>query len=180
MTGVIRICRLLLLGLFLAQLAACGFHLRGNTVDTPNRLTALTLKGDNRYDNIAADIQQLAHQYGVATDSNDALWSLTIVDEDLQQQRISATQSVTNDEFLLKLTVHYRLEYQGQPLEPQSLSREMLFQDDQDTSASKDNEQQLIVQELRQQLAEQLWRQIQIIAANPPECNDEAESPAAR
>lgn len=167
--------------ILISYLSACGFHLRGNN-ELAGSLEAFYLTGEKNYGDTAAEIIRAAEQNNIKYDSQ-AEWTVDILNEDLEQRRMTSTQSVSNDEFLISLTINFNLIHRNTNNDmtygPINVRRETIFQGNEDQAASKDNERNLLISELRQQVALQVLRQTQIISSNPPECgdcSDEAES----
>lgn len=173
-----------LLIILISSISACGFQLRGNN-ELSGSLEAFYLSGVKNYGDTAAEIIRTAEQNNISYD-NQAEWTVHILDEYLDQRRMTSTQSVSNDEFLLSLTLRFNLIHRDADNDmtygPINVRRETIFQGNEDQAASKDNERNLLISELRQQVALQILRQTQIISSNPPECGEcsnEAESTTA-
>ncbi len=158
--------------LIVLTLSACGFQLKGHKPDdTQIHLTTLNIRGINRYDDIAAYVKQLAESRDIKI-SPDAEWAISINDEELEQWQASTTQSASTREFFLRLHVTLLLHHNDITYQPIELIEESIFQDNADASGSKSNEQEIILRELRQKLAEDVLQRIEVIANNPPECED--------
>lgn len=163
--------------LLTAILSACGFHLKGNTPDN-HTLTSLYIKGENRFDDIAAEVRQLAKSYGIKSDSN-AEWSISLSNEDLSKWQASTNQSVSTREYNIHLSVTLTIYHCGEPLKPIMLATEALFQDNIDQLASKENEKAVIISELRKEIASSILRQVTFISNNPPDCQHSHEAETA-
>ena len=161
--------------LSICLLVSCGFHLRGDSASLQGSLTSLAIKG--KQSEITAEIKQLAERSKI-TIAPSAKWSIVILDEKSQSRRLSSTQSLSTDEFKITITVQYNIQHNDQIYGPINISRDAIFQDDQDQAASKSNEASIIKSELRQLLAAQILRRTQLISTNPPDCEptDEVET----
>lgn len=165
---------LLLLLMASSLLSACGFHLRGHTPQD-NGLTGFAISGKNRFDGVAAELQRLAISRNISIDPQ-AQWRISLSDETVQQWRASSTQSYSRNEYWLSVAVILSIRHETLEYHPIALKREALFQDNSDQLNSKSREKELITQELRQQLAQDILQQLSHLAANPPDCDcDDAE-----
>lgn len=158
-------------------LGACGFHIRGSN-ESGNSLSSLHIKGENRFDDIAAEVKNLAMNQGITLD-NQSEWAIELGDEDIEKWQASTTQSRTTTEYIIRLTVSFRISHLDHELKPITLAAEGIFQDNADLTASKDNEQALIIGELRRRLAADILRQTAFISANAPDCQTNHEHQAA-
>jgi outer membrane lipopolysaccharide assembly protein LptE/RlpB len=160
------------------MLSGCGFHLKGyKNQDAATALTSLHIRGINRYDDIAANVRQLAESRDI-TISPDAEWAISVNDEELERWQASTTQSASTREFFLRLQVTLQIHHKDITYQPIELAAESIFQDTADATASKKNEQEIILAELRQKLAEDILQRVQVIANNPPDCECDEPEPA--
>lgn len=160
---------LLLSLLCISVLSACGFHLRGSQ-EQHFSLDRFAITGDNRFDGVASEVQRLAASHNISIDAN-APWRVRINDEKNDSWLASATQSYSRNEYWLSVTVDVYFSHEATEYRPIKLKREALFQDNTDQLNSKAGENKLIIQELRQQLAEEILQRLSYLAANPPDCN---------
>lgn len=160
---------LLLSLLCISVLSACGFHLRGSQ-QAPLSIERFTVIGDNRFDGVASELQRLATSHKILIDNN-APWRVRISDEKTDRWLASATQSYSRNEYWLSVSVEVYFSHEATEYRPITLKREALFQDNTDQLNSKAFENKLIIQELRQQLAEEILQRLSYLAANPPDCN---------
>lgn len=161
-------------------LSACGFHLRGHRPDNGEQaLTSLHIKGMNRFDDIAANIRQLAKVRDIKI-TPEAEWAISLSNEEREDWQASITQSQTTREYYLRLYVTLNIYHKDITYNPIQLMEEGMFQDNADASSSKHNEKDIIIAELRQKLAEDILRRVEHIAQNPPDCDcDEPEPDTA-
>lgn len=169
--------------LLCAVVTSCGFHLKGND-SIVGTLKDIHISGKHSNGQTSMAIKQQAQKNGIALNSK-ADWSIILAQESSKERRLTSTQSVSQDEFMLSLDVTFYLHHQNAENEknygPIKVRRENIFQGDEKQAASKDNEKQLLLAELREQIANQILRQAQIISNNPPDCNceNENQSPTA-
>ena len=162
-------------------LSACGFHLRGaRPQDNDVTLHQLNIKGINRYDDIAANVRQLATVHNIELTS-DAEWSILLGEEELENWQASTPQSMTTAERYIRLHVTLTILHKNVAYKPIKLMEETIFQDNANASSSKNNERELIIAELRKKLAQDILRRVEHIASNPPDCDcNEPESDTTR
>ncbi|HEY9032970.1 MAG TPA: LPS assembly lipoprotein LptE [Pseudomonadales bacterium] len=152
-------------------LAGCGWQLRGHgNPGSGDQLSSLALAGGNPYGETATALRRLASAKGI-TVNDTADWSITLADEQLQQWQASSSQSYSQNDYWLGLSVTVIFSHQGKPLLPHTIQRQLVFQDNSDLLNSKRMERQRIVAELHQQLADEILQQLQALAANPPDCD---------
>ena len=169
--------------LLCAVVTSCGFHLKGNN-SIVGTLKEIHLSGKHSHGDTAMAIKTQAQKNGIALNSK-ATWTIMLEQESNNERRLTSTQSVSLDEFMLSLDVTFYLSEQSAQSDktygPIKIRRETIFQGDEKQAASKDNEKQLLLAELREQIANQILRQAQIISNNPPDCNceNETQSPTA-
>lgn len=168
----------LLLVALTSPLGACGFHLKGFREQTNNiALTQLHVKGNNRYDDIAAEVKQKAKAQGIKVTSK-AEWSISMNDEQIESWQASSTQSYTTNDYYLRVIITFQFHHQGITYQPITLFEEAIFQDNTKESSSKNNEREILLQQLRETLAESILRRLKHIANNPPACDiNESQSP---
>ena len=181
-TAVKQLFSLLLLVITVTAVTGCGFHLKGNN-SIYGEMTQLYITGKDSHGETGMTVKRTAESYGI---DHKALspWTLNLQSEFYRERRLTSTQSVTQDEFMLTLEVTFILIHRDSDNDmtygPIKVKRETIFQGDESQAASKDNEKKLLLSELRQQIANQILRQAQIVSTNPPDCNcdNETESPA--
>jgi outer membrane lipopolysaccharide assembly protein LptE/RlpB len=201
----LTVASLLIVSIATSLLSGCGFHLRGQANPTPSeaiaadrenqqpqRLEQFILQSGNKklkqaITNAASlqNIQVLGNTYSKVSDkSNDKSsentgWQLSINKVERDSIRVSSTQSVSTDQFRLKLSVNYTLSYNGNALKPQNITRQSIFQNDSDQALSKSYEKETIYNELNQQIAAALVQQLQSLSLNPPSCDCDETEPSA-
>ena len=156
-------------------LSGCGYHLRGHHPDGEFVLKQLNIKGASRYDDIAANVRQLATAHNIEL-TNKAEWSILLGAEEMENWQASTPQSLTTIEYYIRLKVELTIQNKDITYNPIMLMEETIFQDNANVSSSKNNERDLIIGELRRKLAQDVLRRVEHIAANPPDCDcDEPE-----
>lgn len=162
--------KLLLLALLSCSLlSACGFHLRGSD-QASFTIERFAIVGDNRFDGVASEVQRLAQSHNIALDGS-APWRVRLSDETVDTWTASSTQSYSRNEYWISVSVEVFFSQDALDYLPIKLKREAIFQDNTDQLNSKSSERNLIIQELRQQLAQEILYRLSYLAANPPDCN---------
>ncbi|NRB38762.1 MAG: hypothetical protein HRU20_09895 [Pseudomonadales bacterium] len=178
MTQATALKNYILLSLLCAVITGCGFQLKGaNTIE--GALSQVSITGKDSYGDTGIAVKQAAERNAMELNAQ-APWTIDLRSERISERRLTSTQSVSQDEFMLALEVtfflHHRDAENDMTYGPIRVKRETIFQGDETQAASKDNEKQLLFSELRQQIATQVLRQTQIISNNPPDCNCEHET----
>lgn len=160
-------------------ISACGFHLRGNQQTSHLQSVALPSSTNSP---LLSEIRQQAAVLGISIDEQ-ANWSIHLKTINYDKQRISSSQSAVADNFEWTLKADFELSFkQGDKQQfygPLSAQRRSYFEDNQDQISSKENEENLLLEELRQAVALQILRQTSRIANNPPDCDCNHEDKAA-
>ena len=173
----------MLLSLMISVLTGCGFYLKGMNAAQTSNISELALGGAVKSSDLGLALQQQI-QINAWSLSDQAPFKIDVISEDFDERRLTASQSVSQDEFTLTLTVRFilmhRLAEKDQSYGPITVLADTIFQGDETQIVSKDNEKNRLKNELRQQVAEQILHQVDIIALNPPacDCDHEDQSPA--
>jgi len=160
----------LLIICMISLMSGCGFHLKGyrDSQDSPV-LTELHIKGNNRFDDIAAEVKQQAKARNIKVTSK-ADWSIRISDEIIETWQTSSTQSYTTNDYYVRIIITYEFIHEGLNFKPVTLFEEAIFQDNSSESSSKTNERDILLQQLRETLAESILRRLEQTAKNSPAC----------
>ncbi len=181
-----KVClHLLFVTLSLAFLASCGFYLKGSEATHRSGINELALVGAYQSSDLGSAIKQQA-QINAWSLKEQAAFSINVLTETFEERRLTASQSVSQDEFTLMMTVtfdvYYRTSEHEQTYGPVTVFVDALFQADETRAISKDNEKTRLKRELRQKIAQKMLQQLDLIALSPPicDCEDEDQSPATR
>lgn len=156
-------------------LSSCGFQLRGTGVNL-FEIDSFAMKTSQRFDGIHAEIQRLAEGQQIEI-SPQADWAIALGEEKVEQWRASTSQDYSKNEYWLSMSVDLTITNKQADIEyrPISLKRQAIFQDNTDQLNSKSSEKNIILAELRKNLAQQILQQLAYIINNPPDCEcDEA------
>ncbi|WP_413734727.1 LPS assembly lipoprotein LptE [Sodalis sp. RH21] len=159
----------LLLGFAVLVTAGCGFHLRGTT-KVPNELKTLTLNSYDPYGPLTRSVREQLRlsDVTVVKDSDPRskrLPSLRITGSNEGQSTVSVFQDGKTAEYQLVLNVQAQVLTPGKDLFPINITVFRSFFDNPLTALAKDNESDIIRQELRQQAAQQLVRKLLAVHA---------------
>ena len=153
-------------------LAQCGFYLRGkeaNTIELPH----ISIETDNRYSDFITALRQVAIMHQIDIDPT-ANWKIQIQHQNINKQRVTSSLTAQQDRFTLNFTVQHALQHcQGDntvALGPLVSQAETVFQSNENDPAGKFNEEQLLIEELKEQVAQQILRRTALLIQSPPEC----------
>jgi LPS-assembly lipoprotein len=156
---------ILVLGL-MSLLSACGWHLRGSIV-LPANIESVYI--DNRASNreLEDDLINLLQSNGVALSQSAANTDLMIVILDFNQRR--RVNSVNSNTIVSEYELISEAEYEIKDaagvllLEPDVIQLSRIYTFDQNAVVSAAEEAQLIQQELRLELAQQIVRRLRFL-----------------
>jgi LPS-assembly lipoprotein len=163
----------LLLGFVVLVTTSCGYHLRGSSASNtlvPKDLQTLTLSSYDQYGPLTRAVRQelRLNDMTIVKDSDPKsrnLPSLRITGATEGQETVSVFQDGTTAEYQLVLDVHAAVLTPGKDLYPIDIRIFRSYFDNPLTALAKDNESDIIQQEMRQQAAEQLVRRMLAVHA---------------
>lgn len=139
--------------------AGCGWHLRG--FDSGKRPEQLALVVENRFEPLVLTIQDVMRQNNVAIQSEAPL-QLHVSAEQLSRRTVAVTSIGSALQYELTLSVHYRYSKRGDPTVtlPQLASATRVFDFDPSNTVAKNEEENTLIAEMRQELAIRLLNNI--------------------
>jgi LPS-assembly lipoprotein len=153
-------------------LAACGFQLRGTGTSRtalPEAWKSMHLVTDNPNGEFSRNITALFAAHGVQwTDRANAKYNLVLSPERFDQRSLSLNSEARVSEFELTMSSQFSIvdasNKEVMPATPVSIIKQM--ENDPRNVVGKEGEVQLIQNEMRYELAEQIMRRISFYAAS--------------
>ena len=161
--------------IIISVLVSCGFHLKGDRQHLSSALNALAIQAQEGTGGMQKVIAQKALLNRITIDQH-ADWILILTKFSQQSIRVTSTQSVSRDQFRIKLILHYQIRHKNNTFITQNLTRQRLFNDDKDQPLSKQREQSTIIKELMNEMSAILIQQLETLSINPPECDCDEDS----
>lgn len=167
--------QLILIASFTVLLCACGFHLRGTGTSLFD-IEAFALNTSDSFDGIDAEVKRLAEGQAIEI-SPAADWAIALSEEKVEQWRASTSQDYSKNEYWVSMSIELTITNKQADIEyrPIPLKRQAIFQDNTDQLNSKSSEKEIILRELRQNLAQQVLQQLAFVINNPPDCDCDEE-----
>ena len=168
----------LLLSVAVLVTAGCGFSLRGTT-SVPQSLQTLIMEGGDPYGPMSRAVRSQLRQSGVTIVDDKTRKDLPIFRlgaEGTSQETVSIFQTGTTAEYQMVMATSAEVIIPNEGIYRISAKTFRSFFDNPLTALAKDNEQDMIYQEMREQLAQQLVRKLATVqATGKDQSDDEAQ-----
>ncbi len=163
---LINMLRTCLIGISFLFLTACGFTLRGtDSPALPLSIQQLNLSYQSNSSELGQILNRRLRSAGVEVSETSATYVLTLRAELVRERIISVNRNVRAGEYELSLTVSFQLENNGNIVIPvEVLTFDQVYEADPNNAAAKTSEAELVLNEIRQAIAEQILRRLQTIS----------------
>jgi LPS-assembly lipoprotein len=152
-------------------LSACGFQLRGS-VELPTHLSPMLVDGPSQQDPLREELAGLLENGGLSLtdDARSAASRLRILGQESRRRVLSVDNRGKAAEYLLQQEVRFTLlDKGGEAVIPeQSLSVERSYVHSVDQVLGKQNEQAMLREEMRRDLAGRILTRLRALASRKP------------
>ena len=157
--------RLLPIIITLLLLSACGFTLRGSEYQALNaNIQQLELTYNSSSNELAQILRRRLIASGVEIIDNSSNYKLTLGNEQNLERVVSVNRNARAGEYELTLISSLQLENNGEPvIASEIISLDQIYAADPTNAAAKTNESELVLNELRQALVEQIMSRLQTV-----------------
>jgi len=159
-------CRQLLILCAALVVSGCGFALRG-AVDLPPALQTLQLESTDGNSDIVRDMRRALEvsDITVVSQARPGIYRLGIGNERVVERVLSVNSNARAGEYELSLSVPFQLR-NGETflIGPETLSIEKVYLADPNSAVAKAEERELIEEEMRRELVNQIMRRLQALS----------------
>ena len=160
-------------------LSACGWHLRGSSVNDID-IDSVYVDADNVYGDIVSEMNRALTSSRItpAASPGAADYSIYLSDEDEDRRSASVGNDALVTEYELTLSTNYRIERGGRILVPTTRAEvSRTYEFDRNAMVAKAEEEQLILDEMKSALVQQILRRLRFLVRSVD--SDTADQPAA-
>lgn len=157
--------RFLLVSLLALTTASCGFHLRGNYM-LPDDIAKLSLTSFDEYGQLKRHVESQFEMHGIdAVPPSETVPNLHLISESVGERTLSLYQNSRAAEYELTYTVRYSIVVPEKGTQNYTTRVNRTFLDNPLTALAKSVERDMIEDEMRQQAARQIMRQLARLTA---------------
>ncbi|UTV28339.1 LPS-assembly lipoprotein LptE [Photobacterium atrarenae] len=157
--------RFLLVSLLALATASCGFHLRGNYM-LPDDIAKLSLTSFDEYGQLKRQVESQFEMHGIdAVPPSETVPNLHLISESVSERTLSLYQNSRAAEYELTYTVRYNIVVPEKGTQAYTTRVNRTFLDNPLTALAKSVERDMIEEEMRQQAARQIMRQLARLTA---------------
>lgn len=142
-------------------LAGCGFRLRGSYL-LPEQLSTLYVQSHDEYSEVSQQLKRLlkANNTQLLSQASPEYPVVQLQGDKLDRRTLSIFSNGQVAEYELIYSVEYALRLPQQDATKQKVEIYRNYQDDPDAALAKSKELELIINEMRQQAADRIMRQL--------------------
>lgn len=145
--------------------ASCGFHLRGNYM-LPDDIAKLSLTSFDQYGQLHRQVKSQFQLHGIEPVApSSRVPNLHLISESTGERTLSLYQNARAAEYELTYTVRYRIVVPEKGSQTYTTRVNRTFLDNPLTALAKSVERDMIEQEMREQAARQIMRQLARLTA---------------
>jgi LPS-assembly lipoprotein len=147
-------------------LAACGFHLRGY-VDMPEHLKTIYVSPDDPYNPMQRELRSALRLSGVTVaDSPTGVYTLRLLGENYTTNDLIIGSDGLVKQQQMNLILRYQIvPPEGEPFPEQTASTQRDLNVDENQILGQNQEERILLQEMRIDLAQQMLRRLRAIPA---------------
>lgn len=171
--GTVKTALIISLCLFItgSLLSGCGWRLRGSQ-SLNTHLTELAVSYSDQYSLLANALNSALNQQGIAiVDAGQAPYTLYLQRENLERRSVSVGSNGLAAQYELTMQADFRVS--GAQLDSNNLTVNVtrIYDYDQDDTIGKKAEEQIILKEMRQELANRILRQVSSLTSQATSTN---------
>ncbi|MCB1616399.1 MAG: hypothetical protein KDI30_10335 [Pseudomonadales bacterium] len=162
-----RFCKAVFLLLTCALLAACGWHLKGQHINPPIPHKIYLTSFDSYGETHLLLKKTLQRQNALSPTLADSDYHLEILNEDIETNTLSISDINNASEYEIVLSINYQINPKnGELARKQNLKTGRHYQFNRNRVVAKEREQKKLLEEMRNDLINQLVRQLGYLPAN--------------
>lgn len=156
-----KFCALLCSLAAVALLSGCGWQLRGTQLQE-GPLPRIAIASDDNYSPMARTLRATWQKHAGNAPRNGALYTVQVIDETVDRRAVTYTASGAPAQYEMTLELVYAVTGSGaaEELQPRTMTTHRLFDFDPRNVVAKSEEERVLLEQMRQQLAQRLLSDI--------------------